>query len=151
MSFAIHRSRCKRLEEQDIRKSIEKLEEKMQSRPTQEIITNLDIEKEKLEKIRKSTIEGIITRSRAKWYEEGEESSAYFLNLERGFSEKLIASLEDGEGGFITSQNQIINKLVEYFTEMFRERPNGEDMEEFVKDIHIKQKTAVKIFFLKDQ
>ena len=44
---------------------------------------NLDIAKEKLEQIRKYKIEGIITRSRAKWHEQGERSTAYFLGLEK--------------------------------------------------------------------
>ena len=105
VSFSIHRNRVKKAEEKDVQKEIEKLEKIVQLRPSQDMISKLNVEKGKLEDIRKSKIEGLIVRSRVKWYEQGERSTGYFLGLEkRAFSDKLIASLEDGKGGYVKSQ-----------------------------------------------
>ena len=140
ISYAIYRNKRRNLEERDIMKEIKKLEGIVQDRPCQEMVTSLEIAKEKLEQIRKHKIEGIITRSRAKWHEQGERSTAYFLSLEkREYSEKLIASLEDGAGGFITGQSQIINRLVDYYAAMFRQRSLSRPMDQFMGDVHMKQ------------
>ena len=53
ISYAIHNSRCRNLEERNTINEIEKLERVVQSKPSQEMVTNLDIAKEKLEQIRK--------------------------------------------------------------------------------------------------
>ena len=65
VSFAIHRSRVKK-EENTVRKEIERLEELVQWLPSEDMISKLDVVKEKLEEIRKNKIEGLIIRSRAK-------------------------------------------------------------------------------------
>ena len=149
VSFAIRKRRCRNSEEHNIEKEIKKLEQIAQNNPNQEEITGLEIAKEKLENIRRQKIEGIITRSRAKWHEQGERSTAYFLSLEkRSFSDKLIASLEDENGGLITGQEQIICRLVAYFTEMFRKRSRDQSTDQFMDDVHLKQISVSEKTFL---
>ena len=46
-------------------------------------INNLIVAQEKLEKLREPKIHGAITRSRVRWYEEGEKCSSFFLSLEK--------------------------------------------------------------------
>jgi len=70
---------------------------------TKEVDTN-DIEelenlKDELEKLRKDKIQGMITRSRARWFESEEKNSSYFLNLEsRNYVEKTINMLKLANG-----------------------------------------------------
>ena len=141
VSFAIHKKKCNNVEKQNILKKIKELEETVQDIPNQERVVNLEAANERLEQIRKNKIEGIMIRSRAKWQEQGERSTAYFLSLEkRAYSDKLIGSLEDGEGGLITSQDQIIRKLVDYYAEMFKKRPMNLSLtDQFIGEVNIKQ------------
>ena len=78
MSFAIHRKHSRDLEERNIANKIKELEVIGQSRPEQEVMTELQLAKERLEEIRKFKIEGIITRARAKWHEQGNGQQRIF-------------------------------------------------------------------------
>ena len=140
LSFSIHKKRSRDAEEKKAVKEITELEEKTQSAPNRENVENLQVAKERLELIRKYKLEGLIVRSRAKWCEEGERSSSYFLSLEkRMFSDKLIASLKDDNDELITDQQQIMNRIVDYYREVFKKRPSDRLSEKFMEDIHIKQ------------
>ena len=66
----------------------------------------------------------------------------------RSFSDKLIASLEDENGGLITGQEQIICRLVAYFTEMFRKRPRDQSTDQFMDDVYLKQISVSEKTFL---
>ena len=142
ISFAIHKKRTRESEEKKLIKEIKGLEETVQSDANRENIENLELAKESLEQLRKHKVEGIIIRSRAKWHEEGERSTSYFLNLEkRMFSDKLIASLENGDGKLITDQKEIIKRLVEYYRDMFKKRSVDSLSENFMDGVNIKQIT----------
>ena len=143
VSFAIHKKRTRESEEKQLIKEIKEIEETVQSDPSQENIDRLELAKESLEQRRKQKLEGIIVRSRAKWREQGERSTSYFLNLEkRMYSDKLIASLDNGDGKLITNQKEIINRLVEYYREMFKKRSIDSLPENFMNGVHIKQITS---------
>ena len=74
------------------------LESKLDSLENNITVTSMDLElkqynsvKQELEQIHNYITEGIILRTRTVWYEEGEKSTKYFLNLEkRGVSLKCI-------------------------------------------------------------
>ena len=51
----------------------------------------------------------------------------------------MIAALEDGAGGFVHSQEKIIQRLVEHFKEMFKKRTVAEMDEPFVNKVDIKK------------
>ena len=140
VSFAIHKKRSREAEEKKALKEINELEEEAQITPNQKNVENLQIAKERLELIRKHKLEGVIVRSRAKWREEGERSSSYFLSLEkRTFSDKLIASLRDDNDELITDQKQIMNRIVDYYRDAFKKRSSDRLLENFMKDMNIKQ------------
>ncbi|KAK6196263.1 hypothetical protein SNE40_001518 [Patella caerulea] len=59
---------------------------------------------------------GVMIRSRAKWYEEGEKSSNYFANLEkRNFTNKSILELEKNDGETIKDQAKILNEVKNFY------------------------------------
>ena len=143
VSFAIYKKRARETEERRLIKEIKEIEETVQSDPNQENIDRLELAKDSLEQLRKHKLEGIIVRSRAKWREEGERSTSYFLNMEkRMFSDKLIATLENSDGKLITNQKEIINRLVEYYREIFKKRSVDKLSENFMNGVHIKQITS---------
>ena len=59
---------------------------------------------------------GAITRSKAKWVEEGEKNTKYFLNLEkRNFNNKYIRKLITKNNEEITSLKDIINEEMQFY------------------------------------
>ena len=54
-----------------------------QNNPSQENLSTLNVLKEKMEQMYDKKVEGIIIRSRARWYEHSEKNSKYFFNLEK--------------------------------------------------------------------
>ena len=61
--------------------------------------------------LRKNKIEGIIIRSKARWYLEGEKNSRYFCNLEKHhYTEKLMPKIILEDNTEIEDQNEIINE-----------------------------------------
>ena len=69
--------------------------------------------KKELEEFRKPYIDGLIVRSRARWHEEGEKSSKYFLGLEkRNATNKSITVLKVGQQK-ITRSSSILKTLTD--------------------------------------
>ena len=67
---------------------------------TPEAMERLEMHKSRLEELRKIKMEGIVARSRARWYESGERSTSYFLGLEkRSYVNKLIPAVAQPGGG----------------------------------------------------
>ena len=103
---------------------------------SEEIQSKLTVHREKLEELRKIKMEGIVVRSRTRWYEQGEKSTAYFLGLEkRNYLSKLIASLHNSNNEKKTEQTDIMEILVQHFVQLFSEWPiDCKKAEEFVMD-----------------
>ena len=74
--------RC-RMQESEIMSEISQLTDSFNMNKTHEDFSRLEEAQRKLEDIRKPKIQGLITRSRVKWHEEGEKCSKYFLTLEK--------------------------------------------------------------------
>ena len=82
--------------------------------------TLLWIAQEELETFYETKVEGIIIRSRARWYEHGERSSKYFLNLEkRNYVKKHIRKL-DINGVLTTDSLKILNEQKRFYQELYQ-------------------------------
>ena len=63
---------------------------------------------------------GVITRSKAKWVEEGEKNTKYFLNLEkRNFNNKYIRKLITSNNEEITLLKDIINEEMRFYQDLY--------------------------------
>ena len=72
------------------------------------------------EKLVRKKTNGIILRSKAKWSEEGEKSTKYFLNLEkRNYNQKCIKKLIGNNGSEITGQNEIIEEQRRFYEDLY--------------------------------
>ena len=70
-------------------------------------------------------IEGAHVRSRLKWIEEGERNTKYFLGLEKSnFNKKCMRSLKEKNGKICTSQNDIIQIQVDFYSELYKKKIN---------------------------
>ena len=69
-------------------------------------------------------IEGVKTRSRARWIEEGEKPTRYFYRLEQERIEKnRVISMYDSNGNEVTSRADLDRVHVEFYTQLFSEEP----------------------------
>ena len=145
ISYSIHKRRKSMEEESNITREIERIENLPDHNMTEEIQSRLVVYREKLEELRKVKMEGIVTRSRTRWYEEGEKSTAYFMGLEkRNYVNKLIAALRDKNNEKKTKQTEIMEILFQHFSDLFAERPIDRiKAEEFVDGLEMKHLSEV--------
>ena len=67
-------------------------------------------------------IEGVKTRSRARWMEEGEKPTRYFFHLEHECVEKnRVVSMYDSDGNEVSSHANLDRVHVEFYTQLFSE------------------------------
>ena len=66
--------------------------------------------KDKIEEIYERKAEGARIRSKCLWYEEGENSSKFFLNLEKGIQGQIRKPIVNNQE--ITDQKKIQNELL---------------------------------------
>ena len=72
------------------------------------------------EKLIMKKTNGIILRSKAKWSEEGEKNTKYFLNLEkRNYNQKCIKKLIGLDGKEITEKNEIIEEQRRFYEDLY--------------------------------
>ena len=99
------------------------------SNPSEDDIKNITSKQTEIKEERAAANEGRIIRSRARWYEDGEKSSKYFLNLEkRNFESKLMPSLKIGETE-LSSNDEILFALTEHFEKVFKEQDDSSLLE----------------------
>ena len=83
ISYSARRKRIKNERLKYLEKRIKELEHENSINSTQQSTENLRILKDEEEDIRREYIKGLFIRSRAKWIEEGEKPTKYFLNMEK--------------------------------------------------------------------
>ena len=74
-----------------------------------------------LNKIISAEIQGSMTRSRARWVEEGERSTRYFFGLEKtNGKKKFISKLKSSSGNIIFDQEDISGHVVKFYQNLFK-------------------------------
>ena len=81
--ISIEKSRERRLRRVELENRLAELENMITTNPSEEVITEYSNCKSDLETLYNYITVGIIMRSKSNWYEFGEKSSKYFLNLEK--------------------------------------------------------------------
>ena len=82
--------------------------------------------------------QGAMIRSRARWFEEGERSTKYFLNMERrNFNNKCISRLKSEDNQIIEDKNQILGILKQFYSKLYlsSSKNNETDIDNFFKEI----------------
>jgi len=82
--------------------------------------------------------QGAQIRSRAKWVEDGEKSSAYFFRLETARQENnTINSLKSPEGNIETKDTKILEIAADFYTNLFKScTPDAEDIEKYLNSMN---------------
>ena len=97
-----------------------------------------------LEKIDDYKTQGLIVRSQVRWFEQGEKSNKYFLNLEKLHNTgKTIRKLKD-ENNIEVTDHKIILKICEkYYQDLYSSKTwkSSKEIENYIKLIDIPQLT----------
>ena len=70
---------------------------------------------QELENLRNQQLNGTLIRSKARWIEEGEKPTKYFLNLKkRNFVNKQMVKMERSDGTFVFRQDEIMGEVFSF-------------------------------------
>ena len=112
-------AKAKKLERENFKFKVNSYEKIIN--PSEDELLDLDNAKAELEKIYKHITNGIILRSEAQWYQEGEKASKYFLSLEKNRKAKTcIRKLELDLHGEIVDPQLILSKLKLFYKNLYK-------------------------------
>jgi exonuclease III len=77
----------------------------------------------------------LVRRSGAKWYEEGERSNSYFLNLINRRTEQTLITKLNVNGEVITEQTKISEHIVNFYKNLYSEKDTSDNFDEFFVDL----------------
>ena len=109
------------------------LEKTLQSLEAERDDTGIEQEKikhtrEEIEKIQEEKTKGAMIRCKVRWYEEGEKSTKYFLNLEkRNYSKKVISRLKDKHNHTLSQPKEINNEIFDFYKKLYSSRTRLND------------------------
>ena len=113
----------------------------VQTNPSEYNATLLDAAQKQLESFYEEKTKGIIVRARARWHEQGEKSTKYFLNLEkRNHVKKHIRKLHIS-GVIKTEPLCILKEVEQFYIDLYKNNNNLSDIElkidSFLNDLNI--------------
>jgi hypothetical protein len=139
--FAKNLAKKRRKREKELLETLKTLEEEISNlTEDNENLKDLhQITKQEYEQLENQKTRGIMLRSKARWVEEGEKNSKYFLNLEKHNQEiKNIKILKDSNGKDIDNREEILEYIKDFYMKLYSENPevskNINDFKEFVSD-----------------
>ena len=99
------------------------------------VMTELQESRQQLDNLTRSEIQGIITRARLQWVEEGERSTRYFLGLEKSSAKKkALTNLVSDSGEILTTQSGISRHVVAFYQSLFSSRdPHKTDIKTYLE------------------
>ena len=115
INYSKEKARQRRQKIFDIENSRKVLEEKCGNNPTTENIEKLEILRLEHENIYEEFSKGAIIRSKATWYEKGEKSNKYFLNLESHRKAKSSVPKVFSEEELLVTDPRMILGVIEGF------------------------------------
>ena len=103
---------------------------------TNENLEEYETIKAELQAIDTERTEGLILRSRVRWYEQGEKSSKYFFNLEkRNNARKSVNKLINNNGKVLTNQRDIREEQKSFYHNLYQKyETNNTYLDEFLRD-----------------
>ena len=103
-----------------LEKKVKSLEIQVNSDCSEELLLEYDRSKDELESLYNYITEGVILRSRFSWYEHGEKSSKYFLNLyKRNKSKSEVRKILSSDNGReYANPVEIMNELKAFYSSL---------------------------------
>ena len=115
----------------------------------EEILNNINLTQNDLNKLIEIKTKGAATRSRARWMESGEKNTKYFLHLEKWHLEKKsIKSLRSAQGRLIDKQEDILKELLTFYESLYFENQQccEKDCCDFIRTLSLPSINKAKFF-----
>ena len=134
ISYSKNRSKERKAVETKLQNDYFNANKDFESDPNELNKTRLNELKEKLELYYDEKTRGVIIRARARWYEHGERSSKYFLNLEkRNHVKKHIRKLQVN-GSLTTDPSTILLEQKHFYMNLYQSRSKDAEKERSIGD-----------------
>ena len=138
IQYSKQKAKVRRENMEKIKNELSELEQHLNHKDLNQI-NEYYAKKQELEKMYDYITDGIIIRSRATWYEQGERNSKYFLNLEKRqkYKSHLRKLLVDQTE--ISNPSEILNEIEKQFTDQFsdKSRINSQECARFLDQINL--------------
>ena len=145
IKYSKEKARKKRKQISDIEISLRYSEERCNESPTLENQEELEMLKMEYDSIYEQIAKGAIIRSKATWYEKGEKSNKYFLNLETHKKAKSsVRKVFNDEGMLITDPKKILQEIQNFYSNLCKcepLRPSEEMLNSFLNNSGIPKLT----------
>ena len=106
-----------------LEKTVKRLEISLSTNSSETLLEEYYKYKNELESIYNFIAEGIILCSKANWYEHGEKSSKYFLNLEkRNKAKSHLQKIIYSDGQEMCDETEIRQKLKQFYSSLYKRR-----------------------------
>ena len=98
------------------------MEENCSRCPSAENLEQFEILKLEYDSIYDDLAQGAIVRSKATWYEKGEKSNKYFLNLESHKKAKSssIRKVLNKDGVLVTDPNKVLYEIEKFYSDLYK-------------------------------
>ena len=121
INYSKEKARKRRKKITDIEASLKTCEENCGRSPSPENLEQLEILKSEYNSIYEYLSQGAIVRSRATWYEKGEKSNKYFLNLESHKKAKSsLRKVFNKDGILITDPKKILQEIEKFYSDLYK-------------------------------
>ena len=124
---------------------VKDLTDKLETSSTESKVKKYEECKGELEKMYDQITQGIILRSKVAWYEKGEKSNKYFLNLEKRNKTKTHIRKLINDNEEISDANDILKIVKSFYGNLYSSRGLKTEPEclDYLKDINAPVLTAV--------
>jgi exonuclease III len=131
--------------EKDLETKLLNLEEEIDSATTEQdkntVLENINQIKDELDKINDKRIQGMFIRSKAKWIEQGEKPTKYFLKLEaRNFLNKSFMEIEKNDGTILKDCDDILKETKLFYERLYTQQEvSNLNLTEYFKNVDIQK------------
>ena len=119
--FGKKTKRARNLEKAQLEEKISRLQTLMTEDEEPEAFTELADAQTRLDNIVKEELEGVITRAKAQWVEQGERSTKYFFGLEKSKAKKksIVKLVDEDSQQTILTQSGITDHIVNFYQKVY--------------------------------
>ena len=148
ISYSVKKSRERNKLQNNLETDIADLELHYSHNLDPSVLTILERKRKELEIIYGYRAKGAMMRSKARWVEEGEKNSKYFLNLEkRNYTKKCICKLKNCKGDVITASNEILEEEADFYAKLYTSCNNINCNEDFYDKLNITDNDIPKVSY----
>jgi len=123
ITYGIKRAKMKKDSYNELQIKLNELDEKLAENNCETMFIKRREIKQKLDDYYREKSEGYQIRSRVKWVEDGEQSTKYFLNLEKGRQNyNRIISLKNVNMETVTTDEEILDVAKVFYSDLFKSK-----------------------------